>query len=82
LDFFKSSIVDAAKLQASGLRVFNWNDSLYLRGLAEEAKIPVVLLYAYSNDEKFHADWLRPRADELRKYVKDKVRDLMKEAAG
>jgi len=82
LDFFKSSIVDAAKLQASGLRVFNWNDSLYLRGLAEEAKIPVVLLYAYSNDERFHADSLRPRADDLRKYVKDKVRDLMKEAAG
>ncbi|MGC9210316.1 MAG: HD domain-containing protein [Acidilobus sp.] len=79
LDDFKENVINPQKLYSGGLRVFGWEQSLYLRSLAEEGKIPVVLLYAYADDDKVHVDWVRKRAEELRELTKAELRDVMME---
>ncbi|MGC9071519.1 MAG: HD domain-containing protein [Acidilobus sp.] len=79
LDSFTESVISPQRLYSGGLRVFGWEQSLYLRALAEEGKIPVVFLYAYSNNERLHAEGLRKRANELRELAKEELREMMLE---
>ncbi len=80
LDGFVGEVIGIDKIYSGGIRVFGWRESLYLRGLAEEGKIPVLLIYAYSNDERTHAEALRGRVDCLRRHAKDEIRSVMEDS--
>ena len=80
LDGFVGEVISPEKMNRGGIKVFGWRESLYLRGLAEEGKIPVLLIYAYSDDERTHACVLRGRVDELRRRARDEIRRVMEDS--
>ena len=80
LDGFVGEVINPEKMNRGGIKVFGWRESLYLRGLAEEGKIPVLLIYAYSDDERAHACVLRGRVDELRRRARDEIRRVMEDS--
>ena len=80
LDGFVGEVINPEKMNRGGIKVFGWRESLYLRGLAEEGKIPVLLIYAYSDDERTHACVLRGRVDELRRRARDEIRRVMEDS--
>ncbi len=81
LDSFVGEVISLEKMYKGGIRVFDWDESLYLKGLAEEGKIPVLLIYAYSNDESGHVGVIRARAEEVREATKSEIRQVMYEGA-
>ncbi len=80
VDYFEDEVIDPSIMKGSGLEVLNWGESPYLRALISEGSIPVVYLYAYSDNVEDHRN-LRRMANELREKTRKIVEDLMREAA-
>ncbi len=78
LDAFESYVISSDRLNEGNINVFNWNESMYLRALIEQGSMPVILLYAYSDDESSHLK-LRQRANELRSVAREKIGEIMRE---
>jgi len=65
-------------LRSSSVKMFNWDESSYLRALFDQSSIPVVLLYAYSDNIKDHIK-LRSKAAELREVARRQIAGVLEE---
>jgi hypothetical protein len=78
VDHFEGTIVNTETLRSSSVKMFNWDESSYLRALFDQSSIPVVLLYAYSDNIKDHIT-LRSKAAELREIARRQIAGVLEE---
>jgi len=84
IDFYEEEIISEQKIMETS-DIFNWKESMYIKGLVQTGYIPVLYVYIYSDDMDDHIT-LKNRIGDIRKkaveilenFLEEKSRELFK----
>ncbi|MDP8003747.1 MAG: hypothetical protein RAK17_06160, partial [Caldisphaera sp.] len=80
IDYYDEEIINESKINEASQNIFNWKESMYIRGLVQTGSIPVLLVYIYSDSIEDHKK-LKNNIDKIRSKAVNELSEIFSNKA-